>query len=208
MCLRHIRLLFPENGSLWVAWHRHYHLQTSCFWVHTVQTQNFFHWKSLFNLKTIGSEVHQVSCGKWSVGKILLWHLDTTWPADKCFRIDLTETPPHSLQQQQRASVGSCPPLELIKRLLSTGTSLRYHSLVLLSRNIVTLWTQIVLIVLTFPRLIHGMSWGKEKMLKLWWMQFGIKETLISHVQNCARRESGGDVRPSELPKNRRLIGD
>ena len=48
------------------------------------------------------------------------------------------------LQQQQLVSVGSRPPLDLIKRLLSTGNSLRYHSLVLLSRKIVTLWTQIV----------------------------------------------------------------
>ena len=53
LCLRLIWLLFAEGGSLWVAWHKHYHLQDNNFWALSDHAQDSWHWKSLLKLRTL-----------------------------------------------------------------------------------------------------------------------------------------------------------
>ncbi|WZY76441.1 hypothetical protein YC2023_022825 [Brassica napus] len=53
LCLRLIWLLFAEGGSLWVAWHKHHHLNCQSFWELTGHARDSWHWKSLLKLRQL-----------------------------------------------------------------------------------------------------------------------------------------------------------
>lgn len=71
LCLRFIWLLFSESDSLWVAWHRKYHLQNKSFWVITESQNDSWMWKRLLKLRPVAKSFCKAELGDGR--KISFW---------------------------------------------------------------------------------------------------------------------------------------
>ncbi|XP_019082529.1 PREDICTED: uncharacterized protein LOC109125390 [Camelina sativa] len=63
LSLKFIWLLFSNNGSLWVAWHKHHHLQHSNFWLQTESSNDSWNWRSLQRLRPLAEKFLRCTVG-------------------------------------------------------------------------------------------------------------------------------------------------
>lgn len=103
LCLRLIWLIFSGSKSLWVAWHKHHHLNNMSFWAIKEHQRDSGSWKSLLNLRPLAERFVTCSVGNGLNAKF--WY-DSWTPLGPLIKL-LGENGPRSLRVPLNAVVAT-----------------------------------------------------------------------------------------------------